>query len=564
MSPFILVSATQLYVKSFTNSEGLGLFWCGTDCHSPSLFPNYSVLAVQLLFYMATEEVEVLTTKRNGVKLCFEGHIYVKQRSNCCRVQNNSNMAMMTTIMKWWWKCASSTTLKCSGTLSTTGPNMVDNPVARRPHNHSPCQTRIDVERTRCAMKQAAETTQEKPIQIYARCVENEPDRLTRAMLPHQDVCLRTIRNHRPYPKDPRSREELGEIPPSFTQTSAPQDGDDDDRNFLIYDNGARHPDRMLIFASNAALRVLGEASNMYADGNFDVAPRTFRQAYFIRCPLGKTDVTVVYALLPNKSQDTYIEMFTRVKQKCEALTGHAMRITETMTDFETAAMGAIERVFGYAVRIRGCFYHLSASMQRHIDEVGLRKEYTNGEDLRFFIAMLIGLAFLPCDHVGRGILYLATIVPPVALPLLNYFMTTYVGAAAAAAGVNQHNGHLLPSAPALFRPDIWNAHDATITNQARTNNTCEGFNNRFNQMVQSPRPPLFRCLAWFKKDEACVATLIEARRLGQESKKRKRTDTIHLQHRLFNLCTRYNNQEIEMEEFLRSVGFNIRYYRSN
>ena len=45
-------------------------------------------------------------------------------------------------------------------------------------------------------------------------------------------------------------------------------------------------------------------------------------------------------------------------------------------------------------------------------------------------------------------------------------------------------SGWNLQRAPPRFPPELWNVHEATVNGAPRTNNQCEGWNNRFFHLV--------------------------------------------------------------------------------
>ena len=74
------------------------------------------------------------------------------------------------------------------------------------------------------------------------------------------------------------------------------------------------------------------------------------------------------------------------------------------MLDFELAIHQAIPPVFGSEVTCRGCFYHLTQSSWRKIQELGLTTIYKDDEDIKLFCGMVDSLAFLPLDDIPAGI----------------------------------------------------------------------------------------------------------------------------------------------------------------
>ena len=119
--------------------------------------------------------------------------------------------------------------------------------------------------------------------------------------LPSVANMKRTIRNIRAKenagPALPHSRLNLI-IPEKFTKTIK---GD----LFLAYDSGPTDG-RILIFATQSNLDILARSENWYADGTFKTVPSIFAQLYTIQGVQSGSITPLVYALLPDKIEETY------------------------------------------------------------------------------------------------------------------------------------------------------------------------------------------------------------------------------------------------------------------
>lgn len=86
---------------------------------------------------------------------------------------------------------------------------------------------------------------------------------------------------------------------------------------FLRY-NGpvTTHSDeRMLIFASDAGIKLLETAERASGDGTFSTVPAPFKQLFVVMADLkGGSSTPVVYGLLPNKKAETYDAFFNVVR----------------------------------------------------------------------------------------------------------------------------------------------------------------------------------------------------------------------------------------------------------
>ena len=55
-------------------------------------------------------------------------------------------------------------------------------------------------------------------------------------------------------------------------------------------------------------MEILSESDHWYCDGTFDVSPTVFKQLYTIQIIKNGVLFPLVYALLPNKTQKTYLK----------------------------------------------------------------------------------------------------------------------------------------------------------------------------------------------------------------------------------------------------------------
>jgi len=263
-----------------------------------------------------------------------------------------------------------------------------------------------------------------------------------------------------------------------------------------------------------------------------------------------------VFALLPNKRRETYEELFDVVLNKINGLQ-LPLEVEHIMTDIEDTVLRAIQGVFDGGVQQHGCFYHLTQSTWRKIQELGLTNLYREDDNFKLFVGMLDGLAFLPLNQVPAGMHLLRNIAPDEAEDLVNYFDTTYVSGRYRQ---RLDNGHInIRRAPALFPPELWNQHESTLNGDPRTNNICESWNHRFQHLVGYYHPDIWRCVEWFRLEEASDATTIAQNAVGNMPRRRVRREFVLMQQHLQNLCNDFIHGRKNMEEFLRGVGRNVR-----
>ncbi|KAK9686123.1 hypothetical protein QE152_g37434 [Popillia japonica] len=103
-------------------------------------------------------------------------------------------------------------------------------------------------------------------------------------------------------PALPNHRQEI-EFQEEFTKTFNGED-------FLLYDSGPEE-NRILIFSTRRNLQLL---SHWYADGTFKTVPLLFNQLYTIHGLKENASVPLVYALLPNRTKETYEHLLRQLK----------------------------------------------------------------------------------------------------------------------------------------------------------------------------------------------------------------------------------------------------------
>lgn len=100
----------------------------------------------------------------------------------------------------------------------------------------------------------------------------------------------------------------------------------------------------------------------------------------------------LVYILLSNKSETTYVQAFETLKNLLE------IKVKYVVTDFELGLFNSIENVF--KCRINGCLFHLGQSIYRKVQKMGLSTAYRNNPALRNVIKSLLNFAYVPAEDV--------------------------------------------------------------------------------------------------------------------------------------------------------------------
>lgn len=131
-------------------------------------------------------------------------------------------------------------------------------------------------------------------------------------------------------------------------------------KEFLVFDSGANQS-CILIFASCRNLQLLAGSDHWYMDGTFKMVLPLFEQLYIVHVIQYHNVVTALFALLSDKSEDTYNHLFGQLK-----LMHPGIAPTSIMTDFERSAFIATQAEFPN-IQNRGCFYHFNQCIYRKI-----------------------------------------------------------------------------------------------------------------------------------------------------------------------------------------------------
>lgn len=140
--------------------------------------------------------------------------------------------------------------------------------------------------------------------------------------------------------------------------------------DFLLCDDGTE--ENILIFCSSTARKFIENKNSVFylGDGTFATAPSPFYQVFTLQLDLGskyKTNnvVHVIYGLLPNNSQITYLRFFELLTTR---LTIHMKTFK---CDFELAIINAVRQVFP-EVQIKECLFHYQKAITKKAEQLGL------------------------------------------------------------------------------------------------------------------------------------------------------------------------------------------------
>ncbi|XP_064649980.1 uncharacterized protein LOC135501673 [Lineus longissimus] len=311
---------------------------------------------------------EFITSERGKDKLVYDGYVYTRQK---LLAGNRTS-----------WICEQRS--KCKARVTTDGLHVVK---AMNQHTHAPNRPAVQAQRVQQQMKARVQTTQETIQQVLTENVGNLGEGAA-VLLPNIANMRRALRMQRQTSAQPEPQPQNAmnmEIPERYTRTLRGE-------LFLQFDSGVGNPNRILIFCTQRNLELLAYCEHWFADGTFKTVPLIFFQLFTIHVLLNDSVTACIYALLPNKTQETYARLFTTIRQ----LIPNANPETFLM-DMERAASNAASEIFPN-VDIKYCFYHLSQAVWRKIQEQGLAVDYHEDDEfaLKFHEQIVIIFIFSP------------------------------------------------------------------------------------------------------------------------------------------------------------------------
>jgi len=373
------------------------------------------------------------------------------------------------------WRCRQFNKFKCPSRLHTSGAQVIKQATE---HSHSADPVQAEARATMAALRQEASISQATTRSIVAQVLQTTSNDVLSRLPKRTDVERNTRRVRQ------RANTMLGH--PQSINFLIPQEYSD----IILYDSGLDDPHRILIIGSNDLLPYLERGETWFGDGTFKVVPSLFFQLYSLHAKVGNSYPPLIYCLLPNKTGETYRKMIAAIKRLLPASNPQ-----KVLLDFEMAAMSAFRDEFPEA-EISGCFFHLSQSIIRKVNELGLKAEFEAEDgDFNIKVKSLASLAFVPPAEVNARYDELAQIFPDddSSNQLLSYFEHTYVRGP----GVGGRFRN------ARFPPEVWSHYADALASAPKTTNCCEGFHNALQSLFMCAHPTVWKLFRGLISDMA-------------------------------------------------------------
>lgn len=139
----------------------------------------------------------------------------------------------------------------------------------------------------------------------------------------------------------------------------------------------------------------MAHCDQWYSDETFKAAPPLVMKIYTTHAVKYNSTIPTVFALIPNKSQDIYVRLFSALKDLNLNLNPRSI-----MTGFKQSTISAFHQAFPNASQ-RGCFFYLSQCLWRWIQwNEGFVEKYDENSEFTLNIRPLPALVLVPVSDV--------------------------------------------------------------------------------------------------------------------------------------------------------------------
>jgi len=229
-------------------------------------------------------------------------------------------------------------------------------------------------------------------------------------------------------------------------------------------------------------------------------------QIYTIHGYLNGEGMPLVWALLPNKTTETYVELFSALRDALLTSFGSIGNITTVLTDFERAVINAVSQVFPN-VTVKGCSFHFRQAMMRRIQREGLKAAYeVDQSPVREWLRRVMAMTMLPAfaiplmwEHLKNPPLSGDPLTDAKAASFATYVTTTWI--------------------EGDFPPSMWSHFDNL---GPRTTNLAEGWHNGLNTSLGVAHPSLRAFLDWLQRYQFEIQCRVLQLLAGRPAKERR------------------------------------------
>lgn len=288
--------------------------------------------------------------------------------------------------------------------------------------------------------------------------------------------------------------------------------------------------ERFLIFATKKQLELLINAKLWFTDGTFKCSKEPFIQLYSIHCFVRSGDIMkqtpLCFILMTRRKKEDYKAVFRAIA----ALTP-GRQVEEITADFEAAVWSAVCCVL--KVPVKGCWFHWSQAIYRHIVDAGLRAAYKKPGEIQDYVRYMMALPHLPYEHIAGAFQQLKDRCPADErlVGLTHYIEKSWI----------THKRR---------KPESW----STFRRFLRTNNDCEGWHNHLNSELPHDHPNMYILIPFLHQEAEKIERTVQL--VCQQVVQRQRTqEAKSKQAALEKLWDKYTSGQYSTFDYLKKCS---------
>lgn len=237
------------------------------------------------------------------------------------------------------------------------------------------------------------------------------------------------------------------------------------------------------------------------------------------------------------------------------------LRPAVILTDFEIAAIKAVQVVFPETVQ-KGCFFHLTQSIWKHIQKAGLTRKYGKESDFANQIRHLAALAYLSAEEIPVAFrLIEEQVLPKEAEEVTAWFQKYYVEGSYKKKRVAATNCLKLSKVPPTFPPQFWSVSSSIEMGIPTTQNCVEIWHHRWNALLGRRKWNLYKTFEEILKEQKTTMDTIEKIISQSASEPRRRKKQHDKEEKIRKLLEKKGT--MDLIAFLRGLSY-ICYLKNN
>ena len=247
-----------------------------------------------------------------------------------------------------YWNCRKKDKHGCKAKLILDASNVV---LSFTEHNHATNISEVGADEALAKFRERARESFTNPRQLHSELVQDMSKEVA-SHLPTAYNMARVVRWQRKVQLPTPTRREDIDLEAYLAKSELGKES-------VLYDSGRMDSKRIIILKAED-FRYLRDADTWIMDGTFRMVPSLFMQLYTIHVDFFGGVFPVLFALLPDKTTETYERLFREVRTALESMPfkssgdlGGRLKPNYIVIDFEMAVIKTVEKIFPHT-RIQG------------------------------------------------------------------------------------------------------------------------------------------------------------------------------------------------------------------